>query len=656
MYILSKNSYCKNKLFFTKVYIIIRITKKVIISLIKNILGGIMKKIVFFFFLTALLLNAQNLQVASWNSATEDPTDPNRAYANITNHVRGAVITDDLDGDGKNEILAVDYSNNGRVHCLEYNNGQLELVWSSPANLCESNHTTPRWVQFGDLDGDGHKEIIFPSGKRYDGKLQVFENVGDNDYGTASVIDFPSNIFEGKGVDLFRMDRDRDITVADFDNDGQDEIIVINKDSNIYILSINGNAPGFASWIIEGGDPATTEHNRFSKGSQYHSIFLDYDGDGTKEIVNHYWNFYGFWSIEATAANTYTYPSQPNPDGEFAGPTYIEFMKPLEKDAVAYMGVLPCDVDGDGKEEIAGSFYVGGGNEYNNRVSLISLPTTASGVEVWAQDQFAIIKDSAWTEVGMSSFSMWGNGVADLDGDGDDEIVLGGAPSDKVLVLDYKGTGSILDGANYTTSVYDVGTSVITGIKYYDSLGVTSIDTSYNGFIAKMDRGDLNGNGKDNLVLAYQSIADSVSYQYFNWSVADTAYVEDSTKATTEFNTNAINIRVIEGDNGTGIKVLDMNIISPKDYVLEQNYPNPFNPSTKINFSIPLKKKISITVYDMLGKEVKTLVNNEEFAKGNYEAIWDGTNNFGSKVASGNYIATMKFGNFSKSIKMQLLK
>jgi hypothetical protein len=251
---------------------------------------------------------------------------------------------------------------------------------------------------------------------------------------------------------------------------------------------------------------------------------------------------------------------------------------------------------------------------------------------------------------------MWGNGVADLDGDGDDEIVLGGAPSDKVLVLDYKGTGSILDGANYTTSVYDVGTSVITGIKYYDSLGVTSIDTSCSGFIAKMDRGDLNGNGKDNLVLAYQSIADSVSYQYFNWSVADTAYVEDSTKATTEFNTNAINIRVIEGDNGTGIKVLDMNIISPKDYVLEQNYPNPFNPSTKINFSIPLKKKISITVYDMLGKEVKTLVNNEEFAKGNYEATWDGTNNFGSKVASGNYIATMKFGNFSKSIKMQLLK
>ncbi|MBU0560794.1 MAG: FlgD immunoglobulin-like domain containing protein, partial [Bacteroidota bacterium] len=89
---------------------------------------------------------------------------------------------------------------------------------------------------------------------------------------------------------------------------------------------------------------------------------------------------------------------------------------------------------------------------------------------------------------------------------------------------------------------------------------------------------------------------------------------------------------------------------------LEQNYPNPFNPTTSIRFSLPISKAISIVVYDMLGNEVKTLIDNEEFSKGSYEVTWDGTNSANQKVASGNYIYTMKYGNFSKSVKMTFLK
>ena len=106
----------------------------------------------------------------------------------------------------------------------------------------------------------------------------------------------------------------------------------------------------------------------------------------------------------------------------------------------------------------------------------------------------------------------------------------------------------------------------------------------------------------------------------------------------------------------TGLQARTYGIISPDDYKLEQNYPNPFNPTTTINFTLPLNKKITLKVYDMLGKEVKTLIDNTTLQKGNHKVIWDGTNNFGSKVASGNYIAKMKFGSFAKSIKMTLLK
>ena len=127
------------------------------------------------------------------------------------------------------------------------------------------------------------------------------------------------------------MDRERG-TVFDFDGDGVSELITANYDQNgtlpyrqnVYILSIQGNAPGFAAWKIEGGDQNVHPHNGLSGGSFWHAVPCDYDGDVIKEIVNMYWNFFGFWSIEPTGANTYTYPSA-DPSG-VDGPVYIEFM------------------------------------------------------------------------------------------------------------------------------------------------------------------------------------------------------------------------------------------------------------------------------------------------------------------------------------------
>lgn len=58
----------------------------------------------------------------------------------------------------------------------------------------------------------------------------------------------------------------------------------------------------------------------------------------------------------------------------------------------------------------------------------------------------------------------------------------------------------------------------------------------------------------------------------------------------------------------------------------------------------------------MVGQEVKTLIDSESFKKGQHQVVWNGTNNNGSKVASGHYIAKLTFGNFAKSIKMTLMK
>jgi flagellar hook assembly protein FlgD len=74
----------------------------------------------------------------------------------------------------------------------------------------------------------------------------------------------------------------------------------------------------------------------------------------------------------------------------------------------------------------------------------------------------------------------------------------------------------------------------------------------------------------------------------------------------------------------------------PASFQLNQNYPNPFNPSTKIKFSVPKQSSIRIIIYDLLGRRVKTLLD-EERPAGNYTVQWNGENEFNNKVSSGIY-------------------
>jgi hypothetical protein len=83
---------------------------------------------------------------------------------------------------------------------------------------------------------------------------------------------------------------------------------------------------------------------------------------------------------------------------------------------------------------------------------------------------------------------------------------------------------------------------------------------------------------------------------------------------------------------------------------LLQNYPNPFNPRTTIIYSIPQKSFVSITVYDILGKEISELVN-EEKLPGSYEVQFDG-----SRLSSGVYFYRLHAGNIFKTKKLMLLK
>jgi hypothetical protein len=97
------------------------------------------------------------------------------------------------------------------------------------------------------------------------------------------------------------------------------------------------------------------------------------------------------------------------------------------------------------------------------------------------------------------------------------------------------------------------------------------------------------------------------------------------------------------------------DIAIPTQFALEQNYPNPFNPTTMINYSLPNNVFVVLKIYDMLGREIKTLVNNQMSA-GKYSVAWKGDNNNGNKVTSGIYFYKISAGTFSTTRKMVVLK
>ena len=104
---------------------------------------------------------------------------------------------------------------------------------------------------------------------------------------------------------------------------------------------------------------------------------------------------------------------------------------------------------------------------------------------------------------------------------------------------------------------------------------------------------------------------------------------------------------------GTGVAV-DGTENLPTSYALSQNYPNPFNPNTEIKFDIPVRSHVTLTVFNVLGQRVATLVD-KEMPPGSYVADWNSTSDNGKEVTSGVYFYKLEADDFIQTKKMLLL-
>ena len=95
--------------------------------------------------------------------------------------------------------------------------------------------------------------------------------------------------------------------------------------------------------------------------------------------------------------------------------------------------------------------------------------------------------------------------------------------------------------------------------------------------------------------------------------------------------------------------------LNPEFFCLHQNHPNPFNPTTKISYDLPEASVVSLSIYDLMGRKIRTLINSEQNA-GFKNIQWNATDNLGKSVPAGMYIYTIQAGEFRQTRKMVLLK
>jgi len=356
--------------------------------------------------------------------------------------------------------------------------------------------------------------------------------------------------------------------------------------------------------------------------------------------------------VDITGADTYAIPS-----GDYA------FVKATEPDDVPLFGCTAVDMDDNGDDEVycpqfnTGNVvllnYEAGENPLEIRYDM-AIPETNNIVSPLVEDAIG-----------------WGITSGDIDGDGTPELIgtgpgysiadyeAGRAPR-WVTIVDYNDFNGKGVESPSSYKIRHVEFPMPDGMMFStvnrtDSAGVESTYLEGAGGAAHQFAflGDIDGDGQNEVAMSFQAVRDSVYEINEVWNPADSTYTRTNVSAVPS--PNRAFMRVISGD-GLSTRIADERIILPSDYELHSNYPNPFNPSTTFSFTLPLDKRVSVRIYDMTGRLVRTLINDEAYVQGTHTVNWNGLNDGGTAVASGQYIYTLEWGQFRQARRMMLVK
>jgi hypothetical protein len=515
----------------------------------------------------------------------------------------------------------------GGITCQMDADSELEIVYGIGAtiqawNLDGSNvagwpvslsYNAQGAPSYGDIDGDGQAEIVL-------GTSNFVGNAG-------AIYAFEKNGTPVTGFPIANGATARTIVLADLDNNGALEIIT-NK--RIYPIGevwvYRGNGTAYPGW------PKTLDHVPASS-----SAVGDITGDGIPEIVSEsYLSLYA-WDRNGNAVAGFPFTM-------------------ANGDVNSYSSPVLADVDNDNIREIVFGSHAtsGGGFVYilkNNGTVLNGWPKQTNW---WVYGPPVLGYINGDNVIDIVVGDQIGSGIPtdyvygwDKNGN-----VLQGFPIGPINAINNQITLADLDNDNQLELLIDDNTQLSGMGKYltYNHDGTPNeewtLPTAGASFFNMPVIADLNNDGRLDLVGAGFTAGGTNQTYVYTWNTNQVINPSRVVNPVWQFN---VRHNGVYGDNNI-VNINQTSSENPEEFLLNQNYPNPFNPGTVISYSLPKSSFVKLIVYDILGNEVASLVN-EKQSVGTYEIGFDG-----SGLSSGVYFYVLTANGSSVSRKMTLLK
>jgi len=547
----------------------------------------------------------------------------------------------DIDGDNFSEIIMFD-DNSGFVRVYEYNTtaNKIELVkeWQpNPANWVP-NATVKSQIPMADFDNDGVMEIYLSDSK---GLSWIITPGGNNATNVSTMFDDANwtRLHDWKdglvfGIDYNEGGEIRGNLIGDVDQDGKPSIYMAGNNFGA-ILDIEydgGDVDDGLSYSYYKTPIVGTDVTAGSFARPANIQIVDMDGDGLQEILaivpwsgdNPIDNLLGLYVFEQTDSTTNL--------GVNTALTKVWHEATDEIFERGYVltagGSLRADVDID--QDGKGEFLAYEQDGAQHIIYLFEATADNTWEVVWTY-QFGVDNDGLTGLFGNERGIM----IMDIDGDGDEEIVViidtkseADSEAGEFLVggyiFEWDGTGTSLADKNGLPS-----TPTATFDPPRDVLGHTQLEN--NSLVW-----DVDNDGQLELVLTHRG-GNGMFLSVISLDPKTAGDVSSGVDVTVEFDETFLFVGVEDGP-----------LALPKDFALRQNYPNPFNPSTIISYDVPAVSDVSISIYDMLGRNVITFEQGQQHA-GSYTVEWNG-------MKSGIYFYRLEAGQSAITKKMLLLR
>ncbi len=589
----------------------------------------------------------------------------NRVSASAGTDTRSACIGD-LNGDGQPDLVVGDF-NGWDVSIFENKSWPGTLSFGTTGGISTGSGTpaySSKSVSLGDIDGDGKPDLAVANYST--GKISVFRNTS-----TLSWIKFESK------VDFSTVYAPFWLSIGDLDGDGKPDMVVANRLNSSVSVFRNTSTSG----TIDSGSFAALV--AFTTGSSPRSIGLgDIDGDGKLDLAVA--NYSGSVSVLLNTSSSGS----------------INFASKVDISTSGFpISVSVGDIDGDGKPDLVVPLT------QTKAVGVFRNTSSSGSVSFAAEQDFAVGIDY-WYSSGTISGTV---GIGDINGDGKPDLSIfdkttgnvsvlrqiipapsvtsftptSAGPGDTVTITGTNFTGATAvsfggtDASTYTvtssTSITTTaasgtsgsvsvttpgGTATLAGFTYTSGLPV-----ELTSFTASPAKNGITLNWKTATEVnnyGFEVERRAVSDRHLAWTKIGFMEGNGTTNAPKSYSftdksaNGKISYRLKQIDRDGKFEysqTVEVTAASaPKEFALEQNYPNPFNPTTEISYQLSANGFTSLKIYDAIGREVATLVNEVKEA-GTYSVQFDG-----SRLSSGVYFCRMSAAAFTSVTKMTILK